>query len=178
MSRARLELGLDADVLMNLVATDQLDAVLAASGFTGLIAPKTEAEALYLNPRTAGRSPDPIDLSSLIAASVLRRTALTDDEVREFVALAREVDDGEAQVLAICSKRGIAVATDDQKARRIATERGIRLMGTPELIIQWAAGAESVAAAAAIQDVEARARFRPRPSDPLRAEWDRLKGGA
>ncbi|HLB77136.1 MAG TPA: hypothetical protein VJO72_08900, partial [Candidatus Dormibacteraeota bacterium] len=39
-----------------------------------------------------------------------------------YVQSAADLDDGEAMSLAICRARGYALATDDRKARRIASQ--------------------------------------------------------
>lgn len=161
---------------MNLLATDRLEEILGAVGFRGLICPRTQSEAIYLNPRTVGAPLDPIDLGPYIDGA-LTKTALSREEIRLFVHLARQVDDGEAQVLAVCANRSLAVATDDRKAQRVATEMGLTVTTTPELVMAWAADVQPPSVAAAIADIEWRARFRPRPTDVARSDWDRLKAG-
>jgi predicted nucleic acid-binding protein len=91
--------------------------------------------------------------------------------------LATEVDDGEAQVLAVGMHRGLVVATDDRRARSVVTHLGVGLLSTPELVVTWAAADETQAVnvTRAILDIEVRARYRPRAADPHRATWDGLK---
>jgi predicted nucleic acid-binding protein len=178
MSSGRAELVLDADVLMNLLATDHLREVLQASLSQGLVCPRTEAEAIYLESRTPGSTRETIDLAPHIAAGTLARISLDRRETATYVQLAVEVDDGEAQVLAVGHQRGLVIATDDRRARRVAIRLGVRVLATPELIIAWAqAGtAQAIEVAQAISDIEARARYRPRATDPSRPAWDALKG--
>ena len=177
MSSERSDLVLDADVLMNILATDRLDEILAANGVRGLLCPRTMAEAVYLNPRVPGDPRDTIDLAPHIASGSLVRSSMSEEEVASYVRFAAEVDDGEAQVLAVGLHRQLTVATDDRRARRVATREGVGLVGTPELILEWARGGTPSLAKrrSAIVDIEVRARYRPRPSDPSRAEWDRLR---
>lgn len=177
MSDPSSELCIDADVLMNLLATGHLDAILKAHGVTGLVCPRTEAEALYLNPRAAGGFREMIDLEAFVADGALRRVNLEDPEVSTFVRLAAKVDDGEAQVLAVALHRSLGVATDDRKARRLAGDLGISVHSTPELLKVWAAGVSASEASAAVVDIEVRASYRPRRSDPLRDHWESVKSG-
>jgi hypothetical protein len=177
MSSERADLALDADVLMNLLATDRLEEILVASGARGILCPRTRAESIYLNPRSPSDPRETIDLSPHIDSGILVEASLDEDETATFIRFAAEVDDGEAQVLAVGLHRGLIVATDDRRARNVAAREGIGLLSTPELILAWAvrAGRRSDEHRQAITDIEIRARFRPRPGDPSRSEWDRLR---
>lgn len=179
MSSEQSDLVLDADVLMNILATDRLGEILAANGSRGLLCPRTMAEAVYLNPRAHGDPRDTIDLSPHVGSGILIAMSLSADEVASYVQFAAEVDDGEAQVLAAGLHRRLTIATDDRRARRVATREGVALVSTPEMILEWArVGTPSAAEQrSAVVDIEVRARYRPRPSDPSRAEWDRLRNG-
>ena len=82
----------------------------------------------------------PIDLKPAIDSGVLR---LCDCEGEREIELYFEVasrigDDGESMGLAIAKCRGWSVLTDDKKARRIAKELGVPVLGTPEIMRQWA----------------------------------------
>jgi predicted nucleic acid-binding protein len=178
MSSPQPELVLDADVLMNLVASGHPSEALAANGRRGLLCPRTEAEVIYLNPRSPGTPREVIDLGPYITSGTLVRTVLDAAETATYVRLAAEVDDGEAQVLAVGLERGLVVATDDRRARRVAARLGVGLLSTPELILVWAAApqTEAAAVAPAILDIEIRARYRPRTADPSRVAWDGLRG--
>src|SRR5919108_3941785 len=95
------DLALDADVLMNLLATDRLEEILASNGWRGVVCPRTQAETVYLNPRASGASRETIDLGPHVASGTLIGTTLSEDETATYVRLAADVDDGEAQVLAV-----------------------------------------------------------------------------
>lgn len=112
-----------------------------------------------------------------IASGTLARTSLDPAETATYVGLAIEVDDGEAQVLAVGHHRGLAVATDDRRARRVATRLAVGVLSTPELVIAWSRDPRTVPTdvVRAIVDIEIRARYRPRAGDPNRATWDILK---
>lgn len=178
MYSAQTDLVVDADVLMNLVASGHPSDVLAANGRRGLLCPRTEAEVIYLNPRSPGTPPELIDLGPYVTSGTLVRTVLDAAETATYVRLAAEVDDGEAQVLAVGFERGLVVATDDRRARRVATRLGVGLLSTAELVVIWAAAPQTEAAnvAPAIFDIEIRARYRPRTADPNRVAWDALRG--
>jgi len=169
---------IDADVLMNLLATDQLEAILSSTGLEGLVCPRTESKALHLDPRAAGGAREIIELEPLFGLGVLTRCPLSPEEIDTFVRLAARVDDGEAQILAVARHRGIAIATDDRKARRLAAELGITVVGTADLVTVWAAAVtDSRVAASAIRDIEVRASYRPGRLDPRREAWDRFRDG-
>ena len=177
MSDHQDSLGIDADVLMNLLATDQLGPILDASELAGLICPRTEREALYLHPRVASDPRDVIELGHFVSAGILSRTELDSAETARFVELAKRVDDGEAQVLAVCEHRSLTIATDDKKARSLAAELGVPTLSTPDLVFAWCATVSDAECAAALLDIEVRATYRPGATDPHRAEWDRRKAG-
>jgi predicted nucleic acid-binding protein len=61
-----------------------------------------------------------------------------DAETELYVELAARIgDDGESMGLAIAKCRGWSVLTDDKKARHIAKELGVDVLGTPEVMKQW-----------------------------------------
>jgi predicted nucleic acid-binding protein len=179
MSSGIADLVLDADVLMNLLATDRLAEMLAANEVRGLVCPKTRAEAIYLNPRVSGEPRDVIDLAPDLASGVLIVTVLTGDEIASFVRFAIEVDDGEAQVLAVGLHRRLTVATDDRRARGLAARLGLAARTTPDLVLEWArrGGRNADEQRQAFVDIETRARFRPKPTDANWQEWRRLRNG-
>ena len=170
---------LDADVLMNLLATDRVAEILAANGARGLLCPKTRTEAIYLNPRSPGGPPEDIDLVPHVTSGALLKIDLTTDELATFVGFAAELDDGEAQVLAVGLHRQLTVATDDRRARRVAAREGVAVRRTPELVLEWVrvGGRNADERRQAVVAIETRARFRPKPSDASWPEWDRLRNG-
>src|SRR6266540_3934446 len=132
----------DACCIINLYAAGNMLALLPALGGEWHVPVLVTTEALYV------RKPDPedaarlvkeaIDLKPALDAGILRTCdAATDAETALFVELAVALDDGEAMCLAIAQSRGWTLATDDRKARRIAAERGVPLISTPELLKQW-----------------------------------------
>lgn len=115
-----------------------------------------------------------IDLNEAVAAGYLHTCQLEGQaEIDAFVRFAMQLDDGEASCLAIALSRGWTVATDDRKARRIASENGIALISTPEVIQRWvdANSASGTDAGDLLRKIERFAKFRPRRSDPLYGWW-------
>lgn len=164
---------IDADVLMNIVATGRAHEILAAGG-GALLCPQVEAEVLYLEAEDEMSPPEPIDLGPLIASGVLERVSMSRSEVDRFVQFAAEVDDGEAQVIAVAVERAGLPATDDRRARRVAMDRRHEVIGTPEMLKHWkdASGVGVEEVRVAIERVERRAHFRPRRDHPLAPWWE------
>lgn len=164
----------DADVLMNLVASGRLDDILRVSEVRGVIGPQVLSEALFVEGDVPGTQLA-VDLNPFFAANVLIQTELSLAETELFVTLAADIDDGDAQVLAIASSRGLTAASDDRRAQRKAIELGVRVIGTAELVLRWAPTVAPEAAAEAVRRIEARAHYFPSPAHPLREEWDRRR---
>ena len=67
-----------------------------------------------------------LDLYPLIDSALLHRARPeTDTELADYVNFAGEVDDGEAQALAIAKGRKYILLTDDRKATRIANRADV-----------------------------------------------------
>jgi len=169
----------DASSLINLYASGKLEVVLPSCGGTFYVPDQVRNEAQSI------RQPDehdpsllvstPIDLNSAIAEGLIQECQLNGDaELESYVQFAALVDDGEASCLAIAKSRGWIVATDDRKAIRIATEAGIAVVTTPELVERWATACH--ATSAEVSDVLIRierfARFRPRGDSPFFSWWE------
>jgi len=97
----------------------------------------------------------------------------TEQEIADYVEFAGEVDDGEAQALAIAKNRGFAILTDDHKAALLARYAEVPVITTPILLRQWAD--RDPAKAARLKDIVRRistlARFNPRADSPDRNWW-------
>ena len=74
--------------------------------------------------------------------------------------------------LAVAKHRDWPLATDDPKARRIATDAGVALLSTPELTKAWAdeTKADVAAIKAVVTNIRTYARFVPRAGSP-QADW-------
>lgn len=125
-------------------------------------------EGIYLktDARTAeARSMRRARLHECFAAGVIQECSLEDDEIELYVALAVDLDDGEAMALAVAKSRGWVLATDDRKGRRKATELGVALVCTPQIMRRWATetAASAREIAEALKRIQTDARFTPSP---------------
>ena len=171
---------IDACCLINFYATGQEESIFQACG-EFWISSQVQNEALRIR-RVDEDDPtrlvsQDIDLGKAIASGSIQTCQLEGQaEADSFVRFAMELDDGEASCLAIAMSRGWTVATDDRKARRIASENAIALISTPELIRRWveATSPSEAAVIELLQKIERFARFRPRRVDPLYDWWTSL----
>jgi predicted nucleic acid-binding protein len=63
----------------------------------------------------------PLDVNALTQLGLwLPARPETEQEIEDYVNFAIEVDDGEAQALAIAKHRGFVLLTDDRKAVKVA----------------------------------------------------------
>lgn len=167
---------LDACVALNLEATGEFDAIANALGLTFVMSPKAVEETLYLVDVIDGESTrTQVDLNIHIEKRTLEIYQLAPgDEIATFVTLTQQVDDGEAEILALALHRSLAVATDDRLARRVAAERGLpKPVGTASFLKQYAenAGLKPHQINALLIAVETRASFRPPHNSPELPWW-------
>jgi hypothetical protein len=170
---------LDACVLLNLVASGRpLQEFAAAADLSFMVVVQAEREVVWLDPQDPADPREQIDLEAFIATGQLQRLVLADDELVRFVALARELDDGEAATLAVAESRGLAVATDDRKARRILTmlDREPAVTSTAAIVRTWASSRTDEEVRGCLTLIERRASFLPPRNDPD-GEWWRSKAG-
>ncbi len=171
---------IDACCLINLYASGKESSIFQACG-EFWVPTQVQNEALRIR-RVDEDDPARLvsqetDLGEAIAAGHIQMCQLEgQDEVSGFVRFAMQLDDGEASCLAIALSRGWTVATDDRKARRIASENGIALISTPELIRRWvdAMRPSKTTVSEILQRIERFSRFRPRRADPLHGWWTSL----
>lgn len=167
---------IDACCTINLYAAGNMLTLLPALENEWYITENVTAETRYIrkidpdDPTKLVK--DSIDLRPALDTGVLRSCTATEGELAAFVELAVLLDDGEAMCLAIAQSRGWMLATDDRKARRIARERGVSLVSTPELLKHWATttGADEVDVARTLANIQTYARFRPNNSLP-EVDW-------
>lgn len=171
---SRNPLLLDACVAINLAATDRLEHIAQAIDVTFTLARQAAAEVGYLRDLADGNLiRTPIDLGQH-AGGTLLIIDLTPAEFPVYLSLAREVDDGEAATIAVAAQRGLQLATDDRKARKLCTQ-----LSLPEPL-RTLALLRTYADAAALQHaqfrdllirVRDRASFQPPRSDPDYKWW-------
>jgi predicted nucleic acid-binding protein len=169
----------DASVLLNLLATEQFEAIAAGGGWQFAICRAVRDEVKKLRDPVTGDML-PVDIGPLVTAGLLQVLELgSDDEATLYVELAAVADDGEAMSLAIASERHFELAIDDKGALRIARERfpSLTCWTTPEILKLWAEASNAPAAVLrpAILNIEARARYFPPRSHPLSPWWQQAK---
>ena len=127
-------------------------------------------EALFIDDLVDGTPTTvPVDVSPL------RVVDLVAEELARYVALAADLDDGEAATLAAAQERGWPVMTDDRKALRVATEMSpaVATVTTPSVLRGWSASRpradEDVAAV--LGQVERMATYTPRRNSDDGAWW-------
>lgn len=187
---------LDACCVINLFATGRAEEILRA--FPGRFAVArfvAEAEVLEIDAgeggESAARDEGRVSLRPLIADLVGRGVLqmldiVTEEEKRQLVRFAAQLDDGEAHTCALAVVRGARVATDDKKAIRVYSSawesqdrRGVPVLRTSEILFSWAA-AQRVGHPDLVRVVRAiarRASFFPPKEDPHSARWMKLLAG-
>ena len=99
----------------------------------------------------------------------------TDAEFADYVSFAMEIDDGEAQAIAIAKCRNYVLLTDDRRAANFArrTDVGVRIISTPEILKVWADRAEQNEARLfdIIPRIAELAKYSPALDAPLSAWW-------
>jgi predicted nucleic acid-binding protein len=120
----RRQILLDACVAINLAATDSLDGIANSLHLTILITRQAAAETGHLRDVIDGELVlTPIDLSQSALGDDLQVLELAPSEYAPYLELAAIVDDGEAATIAMAIERGLEIATDDRRARRLCEER-------------------------------------------------------
>ncbi len=158
----------DTCCLINLYASQRLRAIVAASMEQAIVPKPVVEECLYIR-QPSEEDPDhlvpmTVNLHPLIDGGVLLLTELTGEaELSQFVQLAALIDDCEAACLAIAALRGLALATDDKRAIHIATDLGVSIVTTTQLLKNWAQHASPAQneVTNAILCIERYGRFRP-----------------
>ncbi len=171
---AERTVALDACVLLNLVASGQpLAEFAAAADVRFVVVPQAEREVEWLDPEDPEEAREAINLEPSVQRGELQRVALADEELPRFVALARELHDGEATTLAVAEARGFAVATDDRKARRILTTLNSQppVTSTAAIVRAWAGGRSDAEVRECLRLIQRRASFLPPRKDPDGDWW-------
>lgn len=166
---------LDACVLINLEATGQLDDIARTLSLDLLVTEPARAEVGSLRAEVDGVIQIvPVQLDRHIGSGVLAVAALKPEELPVYVELACDLGDGEASSIAVAVNRGLVIATDDRKARRISIERGLPDPTRTSRILR-AYCDKVLHEAPAIRDllraVQQRANFVPARSDPGFVWW-------
>jgi hypothetical protein len=171
---AERTVALDACVLLNLVASGRpLDEFAAAADVRFVVVPQAEREVQWLDPEDPEDPRQAIDLEPSVQRGELERVTLAEEELSRFIALARELDDGEAATLTLAEARVFAVATDDRKARRILTTLDPQpsVTSTAAIVRAWANGRDDNEVSECLRLIQRRASFLPPRNDPDGDWW-------
>jgi predicted nucleic acid-binding protein len=167
----------DASVLINLLATDVGDEILQCLQAECLVCTVAAQETMYVRPDEPGQPVRPVSVNPWIQAKLIEIVAPEGQrEETLYVQFASQLDDGEAMSLAVCQARGCTLATDDRKARRLAsslTPDTVAVLSTAEVLHFWAGRTNTQAEVLreTIRAIERRARFVPSQGDPFRDWW-------
>jgi predicted nucleic acid-binding protein len=123
----------------------------------------------------------PMDLQAPVQQGVLvSLRPETEGELADYVEFSQELDDGEAQALALAKHRGMVLLTDDRKALRLAQRADINVptMTTAQLLREWSEcnSANAFRLAEVLARVEERANFVPRRGSPDADWWQQKRG--
>lgn len=165
---------LDTCCLINLLASGHGAEILRSRGTKLFVPSAVSRELIYLEPLHAGpdqtRERIQLDLPSL---GLEPTSPETEAEEQLYTELGAELDDGEAMALALARSRGLTLVTDEKKAKRLAKDRAVPVIGTSALIYEWARKKPAKVVNLAIQAISTRARFIPGKSDPYFAWWQK-----
>ena len=171
----------DACVLINLLASGRFEDIINGCGLSFAISQAVAREAMVLHYAETNER-EKIDLQPLIGKGLLAVLAAESEaEKLRFIELTMNLDDGEAESVAIAEARHFALATDDRKARNLIQREGlnIELWSTCALLQHWQ-GRSSVADNEMIiilTHILQRARYRPKAGHPHFAWWTSLMSG-
>ncbi|HWO25413.1 MAG TPA: hypothetical protein VNO30_42020 [Kofleriaceae bacterium] len=128
---------LDASIVINVLGCGAAASVLQAIPGMCLV-PDVTSREIFRDPLAPGGGANPLD--PLVAAGLIERVGLTPATMETFIELVgaappNDLGDGEAAAIALARERGLPIALDDTKARRIVRERfhGLPLRSSVDL---------------------------------------------
>lgn len=124
----------------------------------------------------------PLDTAALLQNKfLLTARPETEQEIEDYVDFASEVDDGEAQALALAKHRGFVLLTDDRKAINVARRADVtvRTISTANVLQSWAQidSRNEARLQEIVARIEVLARFRPYKDSPEYSWWRRYYDG-
>lgn len=172
---------IDACCLIDLLASGRLESILQAAGYAWHMPDAVKDEVRFVRGRDPSRPGSylnvPVDLALIVSSGILIPCQPTDAREQSLFVqyAARFRSDGEAMCLAIAEARGWVVATDDRKAIKLAQAAGLTVLSCPRLVKSWVEATKPDAAAVVqvLTDVETLAQFRPSPTMPESAWWNK-----
>jgi predicted nucleic acid-binding protein len=177
---------LDASCVLNLYASGKFKEIVESlTEPLVVINYVVEQEALfvrYKEPDQDEEQKKTVDLSPLVPAGLLKVISMNSEKEQEtFVDLASELDDGEAITIALAEHRGYCVATDDRKALKVISERGlVHTTSTLELVKRWSEvrKAPRKEIKTALSLIWEGASYYPGERDPLYSWWREIMSGS
>ena len=175
-------IGFDACVLINLLVSGHAHDMIRATRSPAYICPAVRDEISLLGSDAGHLLPNWSPVDSLVDSGILAVAEIASEtEEALYVEYSLRVGRGEAMTIALAHGRGWAVATDDRKARTIATTARLGLqctvLTTPQIVKYWFESDAPTAArvGSVIRTIERDGRFRPARRHPLRRWWDSMK---
>jgi predicted nucleic acid-binding protein len=168
----------DACVLINLLASGRFEDIASGCGLRFAVATVVAQEAMYLHNAHSGER-EMIEIKPLIEKGILETLAAeSEDEKLRYIELALNLDDGEAESVAIAEARSFGLATDDRKARNLIQREKLKieLWSTCSLLQHWQ-GKCSVSdreLKSILANIFERARYRPKFGHPDFDWWIKL----
>jgi predicted nucleic acid-binding protein len=168
----------DACVLINLLAGGRFEDIASGCGLRFAIASVVAQETMYLHDADSGQR-EIIDLKPLIEKEILETlTAESENEKLRYIELALNLDDGEAESVAIAEARNFGLATDDRKARNLIQREGLKieLWSTCSLLRHWQSkcSVSDRELKNILTNIFKRARYRPKSGHPDFDWWTNL----
>jgi len=169
----------DACVLINLLASGQFEDIASGCGFQFAIASLVARESLYLRNAESGER-ERISLEQIVERRILEILNVESEaEKLRYIEIALDLDDGEAESIAIAEARSHALATDDKKARNIIQLRGLKieLWSTCGLLRHWQNKClvSDNDLAGILENISIRAKYRPKLGHPDFEWWTKLR---
>ena len=166
-------------MLLNLLATDCLASIAAATGWQFAICTAVRDEAKKLRDSQNGEMVE-VDITPHIGGLLQVLELSGEEEQTLYVEQSINVDDGEAMSMAIAAHRHLELAIDDKQAANHTRRKfpEIHLWSTPQIVKHWAeAGSvDAKLVRDTLRLIEIRSRYFPPKSHAL-AEWLRQSKG-
>jgi predicted nucleic acid-binding protein len=168
----------DACVLINLLASGRFEDIASGCGLRFAIASVVAQETMYLHNADFVER-EMIDLKPLVEKGILETlTAESENEKLRYIELALNLDDGEAESIAIAEARNFGLATDDRKARKLIQREGlkIKLWSTCSLLQHWQSkcSISDRDLKNALKNIFKRAKYCPKLGQPDFGWWIKL----
>lgn len=155
----------DTSVIINLMASGRFVEIANAIPWRLTVCRAVVNESLYLWNPTANEV-ETVCIQKFLSAGLLDVWEVeAEAEQRLIVQYAALIDDGEAACFALAQHRGSAIAIDDIRAIKRATQiySKFEVISTPQILMDWVCHANPSPEdlRATIANIESRARYRP-----------------